>query len=82
MIHCLLTIRVGEELLSMAPQLRVVSNMAVGVTISTYRPVPDEASRLVTHRSPDRWHRRLTMSILLGAARRIIEASLDARQGR
>jgi lactate dehydrogenase-like 2-hydroxyacid dehydrogenase len=82
-IYCLLTIQVGEELLSRAPQLRVVSNMAVGVDnidiqACTRRGIPvGHTPGVLTDGTAD-----LTMSILLGAARRIIEASQDARQGR
>ena len=82
-LYCLLTIRVGEELLSRAPHLRAISNMAVGVDnidlpACTRRGLPvGHTPGVLTDGTAD-----LTMSILLGAARRILEASQDARQGR
>lgn len=82
-LFCLLTIRVGRELLQQAPRLRVVSNMAVGydnidVAACTERGIPvGNTPGVLTEGTAD-----LTMTLLLAAARRIVEANLDARQGR
>ena len=79
----LLTIPVTEALLDKAPNLRVVSNMAVGydnidVAACTRRGVPvGNTPGVLTEGTAD-----LTMSLLLAAARRIPEASRDAREGR
>ena len=79
----LLTIPVTEALLAKAPNLRVVSNMAVGydnvdVAACTRRGIPvGNTPGVLTEGTAD-----LTMSLLLAAARRIPEASRDARAGR
>jgi glyoxylate reductase len=82
-LFTLLTINVNEALLSKAPKLKVVSNMAVGfdnvdVDACTQRGIPvGNTPGVLTDGTAD-----LTMAIMLAAARRIIEANLDARQGR
>lgn len=82
-LYCLLTIPVGEDLLQEAPQLRVISNMAVGVdnidlAACTRRGIPvGNTPGVLTDGTAD-----LTMAILLAAARRLPEASRDAREGR
>lgn len=79
----LLTISVDASLLERAPKLRVVSNMAVGVDnidvrACTQRGIPvGNTPGVLTESTAD-----LTMAILLAVARRIPEASQDARQGR
>ncbi len=79
----LLTDRVDEEILSRAPRLRVVSNMAVGVdnvdvAACTRRGIPvGHTPGVLADATAD-----LTLALLLAAARRLPEASLDARQGR
>ena len=78
----LLTINVDEELLSRTPELKVISNMAVGVdnidlAACTSRGIPvGNTPGVLTDGTAD-----LTMAILLAAARRLFEANLDARQG-
>jgi len=82
-LFSLLTIRVDETLLKKAPRLKVVSNMAVGVDnidiqACTKRGIPvGNTPGVLTEGTAD-----LTMAILLGAARRLVEASQDAREGR
>jgi len=82
-LFSLLTINVNEALLSKAPKLKVVSNMAVGfdnvdLDACTQRGIPvGNTPGVLTDGTAD-----LTMAIMLAAARRIIEANLDARQGR
>ncbi len=79
----LLTIQVNEDLLSYAPNLKVVSNMAVGfdnidLAACTRRGIPvGNTPGVLTDGTAD-----LTMAIMLAAARRLFEANLDARQGR
>lgn len=79
----LLTIPVTEAVLSLAPKLRVISNMAVGVdnidiNACTQRKIPvGNTPGVLTESTAD-----LTMSLLLSIARNIAQASLDARQGR
>jgi glyoxylate reductase len=79
----LLTISVNASLLERAPKLRVVSNMAVGVDnidvrACTQRGIPvGNTPGVLTESTAD-----LTMAILLAVARRIPQASQDARQGR
>ncbi len=81
-LFSLLTIRVNEDLLSKAPNLKVVSNMAVGfdnidLEACTRRGIPvGNTPGVLTDGTAD-----LTMAIMLAAARRLIEASSDARQG-
>ncbi len=82
-ILSLLTAKVGDALLERAPQLRVLSNMAVGVDnldipACTRRGIPvGHTPDVLTDATAD-----LTMAILLAAARRLPEAALDAREGR
>jgi glyoxylate reductase len=79
----LLTVKVDEALLSRAPRLRVVSNMAVGVdnidlAACTRRGIPvGNTPEVLTDGTAD-----LAMALLLAAARRLPEASLDAKEGR
>lgn len=79
----LLTVPVDDALLAQAPQLRVVSNMAVGVdnvdlAACTRRGIPvGHTPGVLTEGTAD-----LTMALLLAAARRLPEASRDAREGR
>lgn len=82
-LYTLLTIPVNDELLSRAPRLKVVSNMAVGfdnvdVAACTKRGIPvGNTPGVLTDGTAD-----LTIAILLAAARRLYEANLDAREGR
>lgn len=82
-LFTLLTIDVNEKILSKAPKLKVVSNMAVGfdnvdLDACTQRGIPvGNTPGVLTDGTAD-----LTMAIMLAAGRRIIEANLDARQGR
>ena len=82
-IFSLLTARVDESILSRAPRLKVVSNMAVGVdnidvAACTARGIPvGNTPGAMTDATAD-----LTMSLLLTAARRLPESALDAREGR
>ncbi len=82
-LYTLLTIKVDEALLSRAPNLKVVSNMAVGydnidVAACTKQGIPvGNTPGVLTDGTAD-----LTMAILLAAARRLFEANLDAREGR
>jgi glyoxylate reductase len=79
----LLTIAVTNDLLNRAPQLKVISNMAVGVDnididACTHRKIPvGNTPGVLTEGTAD-----LTLAILLGMARRIQEASRDAQEGR
>ncbi len=79
----LLTIPVTESLLQKAPKLRVISNMAVGVdnidiAACTRRGIPvGNTPGVLTESTAD-----LTMALILSAARRLAQASQDARQGR
>ena len=79
----LLTIRVTEALLEKAPQLRVVSNMAVGVDnvdipACTRRLIPvGNTPGVLTEGTAD-----LTMALLLAVARGLQPASQDAHLGR
>ena len=82
-IYSLLTIQISAETLSKAPRLRVISNMAVGfdnidVAACTRRGIPvGHTPGVLTDGTAD-----LTMAILLAAARRLLEANRDAREGR
>ncbi len=82
-LFSLLTIPVSEDLLNQAPNLKVVSNMAVGydnvdVAACTQRGIPvGNTPGVLTEGTAD-----LTMALLLAAARKLPEASQDARQGR
>jgi glyoxylate reductase len=79
----LLTIPVDETLLSQAPRLRVVSNMAVGVdnvdlAACTRRGIPvGNTPGVLTEATAD-----LSMALILAAARRLPEGAADARAGR
>jgi lactate dehydrogenase-like 2-hydroxyacid dehydrogenase len=82
-LFTLLTIRVDEKLLERAPRLRVVSNMAVGVdnidlAACTRRGIPvGNTPGVLTDGTAD-----LAMSLLVAAARRLVESYQDARAGR
>jgi lactate dehydrogenase-like 2-hydroxyacid dehydrogenase len=82
-LFSLLTITVDDDLLSRAPNLKVVSNMAVGfdnvdIEACTRRGIPiGNTPGVLTDGTAD-----LAMSIMLAAARRLFEANLDAREGR
>lgn len=82
-LFTLLTLRVDEALLNKAKRLRVVSNMAVGVdnidvAACTRRGIPvGNTPGVLTEATAD-----LTLALLLSAARRLPEASADAREGR
>lgn len=82
-LFSLLTIPVSEGVLSKALNLKVVSNMAVGydnvdVAACTQRGIPvGNTPGVLTEGTAD-----LTMALLLAAARKLPEASQDARQGR
>jgi len=82
-ILSLLTARVDETILDQAPNLRVVSNMAVGVDnidipACTKRGIPvGHTPGVLTDATAD-----LTMAILLSTARRLSESARDAREGR
>ncbi|OGO13000.1 MAG: D-glycerate dehydrogenase [Chloroflexi bacterium RBG_16_47_49] len=79
----LLTIPVTEEILDKASNLRVVSNMAVGVDnidikACTKRGIPvGNTPGVLTESTAD-----LTMSLMLSIARNIPQASRDALEGR
>jgi len=81
-LFSLLTIPVSEDLLSKAPNLKVVSNMAVGydnvdVAACTARGIPvGNTPGVLTEGTAD-----LTMALLLAAARKIPQSSQDAREG-
>lgn len=81
-LFTLLVDRVDEGLLEQAPRLRVVSNMAVGVDnidlpACTRRGLPvGNTPGVLTEGTAD-----LTMALLLTAARRLPQASQDAREG-
>jgi phosphoglycerate dehydrogenase-like enzyme len=82
-LFTLLTIPVREEEIKQAPNLRVVSNMAAGVdnidirTCTNHGIPVGNTPGVLTEGTAD-----LTMALLLAAARRIPQASLDAREGR
>lgn len=82
-LYTLLTIPVTAALLDQAPRLRVVSNMAVGVDnidleACTRRGIPvGHTPGVLTDGTAD-----LAMTLLLAIARRVLEASQDARRGR
>jgi len=82
-LFTLLTVPVDESLLSKAPNLRVVSNMAVGVdnvdlTACTRRGIPvGHTPGVLTEGTAD-----LTLALILATARKLYEASSDARAGR
>jgi glyoxylate reductase len=82
-LFTLLTIPVTEGLLKKAPNLKVVSNMAVGVDnidleACTRRGIPvGHTPGVLTSATAD-----LTMALMLASARRLIEANQDARNGK
>lgn len=82
-LFSLLTIKVDASLLNRAPQLMVVSNMAMGVDnvdipACTARGIPvGHTPGILTDSTAD-----LTMALLLAIARGIPEASQDARMGK
>jgi phosphoglycerate dehydrogenase-like enzyme len=82
-LFTLLTIPVTEKILQRAPNLRVVSNMAVGVDnidliACTRRKIPvGNTPGVLTESTAD-----LTMALILSSARNLPKASLDAREGR
>ncbi len=79
----LLTVPVNDHLLQQMPQLKVVSNMAVGVdnvdiAACNKRGIPvGHTPDVLTDGTAD-----LTMALLLSAARQLSQASSDAREGR
>ena len=81
-LFSLLTIPVSDDLLSKAPNLRVVSNLAVGydnvdVEACTARNIPvGNTPGVLTEGTAD-----LTIALLLAAARKIPQSSQDARNG-
>jgi lactate dehydrogenase-like 2-hydroxyacid dehydrogenase len=82
-LFTLLTIKIDEDLLSQAANIKVVSNMAVGfdnidVAACTKRGIPvGNTPGVLTEGTAD-----LTMAIMLAAARRLFEANQDARSGK
>lgn len=82
-LFSLLTIDVDDELLERAPNLKVVSNMAVGydnidLQACTRRGIPvGNTPGVLTDGTAD-----LTLAIMLAAARRLLEASHDASSGK
>ncbi|MFO3796060.1 MAG: D-glycerate dehydrogenase, partial [Anaerolineales bacterium] len=78
----LLTDRVDAALLARAPQLRVVSNMAVGVDNIDLQAckargiVVGNTPGVLTDATAD-----LTLALILSAARRLPQAAADAREG-
>lgn len=82
-LFTLLTVPVDEPLVASASRLRVVSNMAVGVDnvdleACTRRGIPvGHTPGVLTEGTAD-----LTLALLLATARRLPEASQDARLGR
>ena len=82
-ILSLLTDRIDENILSQAGNLKVVSNMAVGVDNIDLQACQRHGVRVgntpgvLTEGTAD-----LTMALLLSIARRLPEASCDAREGR
>lgn len=79
----MLTVQVDELLLAQAPHLKVVSQMAVGVDnidlhACAQRGIPvGHTPGVLTHATAD-----TAMTLLLATARRLPEASLDAKEGR
>jgi lactate dehydrogenase-like 2-hydroxyacid dehydrogenase len=82
-ILTMLTVPVDEAFLARTPKLRVVSNMAVGVdnidlAACVQRGIPvGHTPGVLVEGTAD-----MTMTLLLAAARRLLEASGDARDGR
>ena len=81
-LYCLLTENVDRALLDLAPNLKIISNMAVG-----YNNIDiEEASRrkIMVTNTPDvltETTADLTFALLLAAARRIVEADRFLRKG-
>ncbi len=81
-LYCLLTDAIDAEVLDAAPRLSVVSNMAVGydnvdVAECTRRRIPvGNTPGVLTEATAD-----LTWALMLGAARRIVEAADYVRAG-
>lgn len=79
----LLTDRIDESLLDSAPQLKVISNFAVGVNnvniaAATARKIPvGNTPGVLTEATAD-----IAVTLLLAAARRLGESSSDAKSGR
>lgn len=82
-ILTLLTVTVDDSLLDRTPNLKVVSNMAVGVdnidlVACTDRGIPvGHTPGVLTESTAD-----LTMALLLSAARKLPQASRDAKDGK
>jgi glyoxylate reductase len=82
-LFSLLTIPINAALLERAPNLRVVSNMAVGVdnvdlAACTRRGIPvGNTPGVLTEATAD-----LSMALILSAARHLPEAAADAKAGR
>lgn len=82
-LYCLLTDRIDNEVLDAAPNLKVVSNMAVGydnvdVAACTRRKIPvGNTPGVLTETTAD-----LTWALIAAAARRIVEAADYVRAGR
>lgn len=82
-LFVLLTVRIDELILRKAPRLKVISNMAVGVdnidldACTRYGIPVGNTPGVLTDGTAD-----LTMALLLATARRLVEASQDAREGR
>jgi glyoxylate reductase len=80
---CLLTDKVDAELLDAAPQLKVVSNMAVGfdnihVAECTKRGIPvGNTPGVLTDTTAD-----FAFALLMAAARRVVEGNRFVREGR
>ncbi len=81
-VLCLLIDRIDQNLLDLAPRLRVVSNMAVGydnvdTLACTHRGIPvGNTPGVLTDATAD-----LAMALLLSAARRLPKAAMDAKDG-
>ncbi len=79
----MLTVRVDETLLSAAPNLKIVSQMAVGVdnidlAACSARGIPvGHTPGVLTDATAD-----VTLTLLLATSRRVIETAADAREGR
>lgn len=82
-LYCLLTERIDEELLDAAPNLKVISNMAVGydnvdVPAATARRIPvGNTPGVLTETSAD-----FAFALLMAAARRIGEAERFVHAGK
>jgi glyoxylate reductase len=79
---CLLTETVDEELLNASPNLKVISNMAVGfnnihINLATQRDIiVTNTPGVLTETTAD-----LTFALLMATARRVVEASTYLREG-